>query len=165
MPRSVVCRSGREDRHAGGAGRAVELRVPDLRVAGHLAVARLPAQLEHDLVHLAQPRGADRLAVGDEPAVGVDGQAAADLERAVGDQRLLLAVGAEAVLGEVDDLGARVGVLELDDVDVLGADARHLVRGTGRVDGRARRSPRSAATGCAPRTRRAGGSAPSSRRR
>ena len=49
---------------------------------------------------------------------------------------LLLAVGAEAVLGEVDDLRARVGVLELDHVDVFGSDARRLVRGTRRVDRR-----------------------------
>ena len=128
-----------EDRDAGGAGGAVELGVADLRVAGHLPVAGLAAELAHDLVDLAQPRRADRLAVGDEPAVGVHRQRAVDLGGAVGDQRLLLAVGAEAVLGQVDHLGAGVGVLQLDDVDVLGTDARHLVRLARRVDGRADR--------------------------
>ena len=69
---SRVSTSGREDRDAGGAGRAVELRVADLRIAGHLPVAGLAAQLQHDLVHLPQARRADRLAVRDEAAVGVD---------------------------------------------------------------------------------------------
>src|SRR3546814_2044795 len=64
----------REDRDGGGAGRAIDLRVADARVAGHLAIAGLAPQLEHQLVHLTEPGGADRLAVGDEPAVGVDGQ-------------------------------------------------------------------------------------------
>ncbi len=74
-------------------------------------------------MHLAQAGGADGLTVGDEPAVGVDRHRAVDLGGAVGDELLLLAVGAEAVLGHVDDLGAGVGVLQLDDVDVLRADA------------------------------------------
>ena len=51
------------------------------------------------------------------------------------DQRLLLAVLAQAGLGEVHDLGARLGVLQLRDVDVLGADARLLERGRGRLGG------------------------------
>src|SRR5262249_48004934 len=94
-----------EDGDAGGAGRTVELGVADLGVARHLAVAGLTAQLAHPLVDLAQPRRADRLAVGDEPTVGVDRHRAVDLGRAVGDQRLLVAVGAEAVLRHVDHLG------------------------------------------------------------
>ena len=97
--------------------------------ARHLSLARLPAQLQDDLVHLAQARRADRLAVRDQPSVGVHRQRAADLQRAVRDQAFLVAIGAEAVLRQVDDLGARVRVLELDHVDVLGADARHLERG------------------------------------
>src|SRR5512138_298157 len=93
-------RSDRQDRHAGDAGRAVELRVADLRVAGHLAVAGPAAELQHDLVYLPQARRADRLAVRDQAAVGVHGQPAADLELAVRDQLLLVAVAAEAVLRE-----------------------------------------------------------------
>ena len=46
---------------------------------------------------------------------------------------LLLAVRAEAGLGEVHDLGAGLGVLELGDVDVGGADAGLLERRRGRL--------------------------------
>jgi hypothetical protein len=51
------------------------------------------------------------------------------------DHVLLLAVLAEAVLGHVHDLGAGLGVLQLGEVDVLGAHAGHLERGLRRVDG------------------------------
>src|SRR5581483_11976861 len=100
--------SCRKDRDACGAGCAVELGVADGRVAGHLPVAGLTAQLQHDLVHLAQPGRTDRLAVRGEPAVGVDRQTAVDLELTARDQRLLLAVRAEAVLGQMDHLRAGV---------------------------------------------------------
>ena len=40
----------------------------------HLPVAGLTAQLQHDLVDLAQARRADRLAVGEAAAIGVDRQ-------------------------------------------------------------------------------------------
>src|SRR4051812_26391275 len=101
---SRVSTSAGQDRDSGGTGCAVELGVADARLTGHLSIAGLPAQLEHDLVHLAQTRRADGLAVGDEPAVGVDRERTVDLERAVGHQFLLVTVGAEAVLGQVDDL-------------------------------------------------------------
>ena len=55
--------------------------------------------------------------------------------RAALDQRLLLAVLAQAGLGEVHDLGAGLGVLELGDVDVVGADAGLLERGRGGLGG------------------------------
>ena len=114
-----------EDRHAGGAGRAVELRVADLRVR------RAPGGRRPGRGAGARPRGpgagptrrSARRWRCSPPSV-FTGQPAVDLQRAVGDERLLLAVGAEAVLGEVDHLGAGVGVLQLDHVDVLGADAR-----------------------------------------
>ena len=49
--------------------------------------------------------------------------------RAALDQLLLLAVLAQAGLGEVHDLGAGLGVLQLGDVDVVGADAGLLEGG------------------------------------
>ena len=121
------------DRARAHSGRAVDLGEADPRGPRDLALAGLAAQLEHDLVHLAQPRGADRLAVGQAAAVGVDRQPPADARGAALDQRLLLAVLAQAGLGEVHDLGAGLGVLQLGDVDVLRADARLLERRRGRL--------------------------------
>ena len=92
---SSASRLERQDGRRRGAGRAVDLREADPRVARHLAVAGLAAQLAHQLVHLPQARGADRLAVGDQPAVGVDRDRPVDLGGAVGHQLLLLAVGAQ----------------------------------------------------------------------
>jgi ABC-type dipeptide/oligopeptide/nickel transport system permease subunit len=40
---------------------------------------------------------------------------------------ILLAVLAQAVFGHVHDLGARLGVLDLGDVDLAGADPRLLI--------------------------------------
>ena len=58
-------RSGAQHRAAADAGRAVDLRVADLRFVRHLPLARVAAQLQAHLVDLAQARRADRLAVGD----------------------------------------------------------------------------------------------------
>ena len=80
--------SAGDDADAGGAGGAVELGVADLRVAGDLAVAGLAAQLLDEFVDLAQARRTDRLAVGDQAAVGVDRQRAVDVRRPVGEQSL-----------------------------------------------------------------------------
>jgi hypothetical protein len=63
-----------QDRCRRGARGAVDLSQPDLRVSRHLPIAALAAQLAHQFVHLPQARGADRLAVGDQSAVGVDRQ-------------------------------------------------------------------------------------------
>ena len=123
----------------------------------HLTVAGLTAELAHELVDLAQARGADRLTVGDEAAVGVDRHGAVDLGGAVGDELLLVAVGAEAVLGHVDDLRAGVGVLELDHVDVLGPDARPLRTRPGRRTRSATRPRRRRPRWCGPRRRRSCG--------
>src|SRR5262245_17583729 len=129
--------SAREATAAADAGRAVHLREADRRVARYLTFARVTAQLQHDLVHLAHARRTDRLAVRNEAAVGVDGKAAADLGLAVPDHRLLIAVGTEAGLGHVHDLRTRLAVLELRDVDVRRRDARLLEALRGRVDRRA----------------------------
>ena len=114
-------------------GCPVHVGEADLRLPGHLAVAGLAAQLRDDLVDLAQAGGADGLAVGDAAAVGVDRQPPPISVSPAGDHRFLLAVLAEAALGHVHDLGAALGVLELRDVDVVGADAGLLEGRRGRV--------------------------------
>jgi hypothetical protein len=93
------------------------------RLAGHLTVARIAAELYGDFVHLTQTRGADRLAVRETAAVGVHRQAAADPRRAIVIQLDLLAVLAQSALCEVNELGARLRILDLRNVDVVGRDA------------------------------------------
>ena len=80
------------------------------------------AQLHDDLVHLPQARRADRLAVGDAAAVGVDRQPATDLGVAGLDELGLGTVLAQPGLGQVHQLRAGLGVLHLRDVDVVGPD-------------------------------------------
>ena len=63
-----------------------------------------------------------------QPAIGVDGNPAADLELAPRHESVLLAVGAEPALGEVHQLGAGLGVLQLGDVDLARADPRRFER-------------------------------------
>src|SRR6185437_16443419 len=110
--------SAGEDRGGGGAGSPVDLGVADPRITFDLTVAGLAAELEHEFVDLAEAGGPDRFAVGDEAAVGVDRHGSGDLGRAVGEKLLLVAVGTETVLRHVDDLGAGIGVLDLDHIAV-----------------------------------------------
>ena len=124
-----------QDRDRRGARRPVELGQGDPRLVGYLPIARGAAQLVHQLEHLPQSGCADRLAVGEQAAVGVDRQPAADLGDSVGEQGLLFAVLAQHRLGHVNDFGAGVGVLQLGDVDVLRADTRDLVGGLGGLGG------------------------------
>src|SRR3954452_6448574 len=111
--------------HGAGAdaGGAVDLREPYARRAGHLTRAGLAPQLQHDLVDLAQAGRADRLAVGEAAAVGVDRQAAADRGRAALDQRFLLAVPPQPGRGGVHARGTGLGVLQRGDVAVPRAEA------------------------------------------
>ena len=67
------------------------------------------------------------------PSVLMD--CAVDLGGAVGEQFLLIAVGAEPALGHVDDLGPGVGVLQLDDIDVFRCHTGLFEGGSGGVDG------------------------------
>ena len=53
--RRGACALQGEDRAGAHAGSAVDLGEADAAGLGHLAVAGLAAQLQHDLVHLAQP--------------------------------------------------------------------------------------------------------------
>src|SRR4051812_47633908 len=127
--------SGFQDHDAGKSGGAVDLAVAKAG-AFDLTAFGAAAQLLDVLVDLAQAGRADRLAAGQAPAVGVDRQGAAETGRALGDQLLLFAVGAEAVLGHMHDLGAGLGVLDLGDADVLRPDAGHLETGLGGQLGR-----------------------------
>src|ERR1700756_2491064 len=130
--------SGGQDRYRGHAGSAVQMRVADRGLPWYLPGARGAAQLQDDLVDLAQARGADRLAIADQAAVGVDRQPAGDLGLAVGDHAFLFTVLAQPVLGEVDDLRPGVGVLQLSHRDVLRPDPGELVRLPRGVHSRAR---------------------------
>ena len=75
-------------------------------------------KLEDDVDDLPQSGRAHRLAVGQAAAVGIDRQPAGRGRRVLLDQLLLRAVLAQAGLGHVVDLGARIGVLELRDLHV-----------------------------------------------
>ena len=69
----------------------------DLRLAGHLPVTGLAAQLANQFVDLGRiSRGPDRLTVGDQAAVGVDRHRTSDLRMSFGEQLLLITVGTEA---------------------------------------------------------------------
>ena len=76
--------SAGQDGHARDARCAVHVGVGHLRIARDLVLAGVAAQLQHVLVDLAQSRGADRLAIGQAAAVGVDREPAVDLGVAVG---------------------------------------------------------------------------------
>ena len=84
-------------------------------------------------MHLAQPGGADRLAVARQPPSVLIGSRPPMRVAPLWISCLLLAVLAQPGLGEVHDLGAGLGVLELRDVDVVRADARLLERRRGRL--------------------------------
>ena len=118
-------RSAADNGNARGARCAIKLRIADLRIARNLAFTSTPAQLQHQFVNLAQAGSADGLAVGDEPAVGVDWQTAADLGDAIGNHLLLLTILAETVLGHVDDFGAGIGILMLATLGFLGFSDIH----------------------------------------
>src|SRR6058998_2416657 len=93
------CGSGGQDRHGGDAGGAVQVGVSHPRVAGNLPRAGGAAELEHDLVDLPEPRGADGLTVAEQSAVGVDGKPPTGLSRPLRDEAFLLAVLAQPVIG------------------------------------------------------------------
>ena len=100
--------------------------VSDFRVIANLSSTAFAAQLHTDLVDLAQTRGAHRLAIGETAAVGVDRQMAVNASCTVAQQLFLLAVFTEAILSHVNNFGAAVGVLQLDNIYVFGADSSEL---------------------------------------
>src|SRR4051794_10962329 len=74
-PGRLPGRSPAEHRAGADARRPVHVREGDPRVPRDLTAARVAAQLQDVLVHLPEAGGADRLAVGEAAAVGVDRQA------------------------------------------------------------------------------------------
>jgi len=88
-------------------------------------------------VHLPQSGRADRLAVGQAAAVGVDRQPTGGRGLAEVEQFLLGAVFAQAGLGHVVDLGPGVRVLQLGDLYVRRGDAGCGKHGLRCVDTRA----------------------------
>src|ERR1043165_5213539 len=79
-----------------------------------LADARLAAQLPHQLHHLTERRGAERLALRQETTRDVDRAAAPERRAAVGEDRSLLAPVTQTQLLPREQLACRVGVLALD---------------------------------------------------
>src|SRR5438094_10660747 len=95
--------------------------------AGDLSRARLAAELAHDLGDHPETGGAERVALGEEPAVGVDRQPPAELGDTVGDQAAALAGLAEAERLVLEDLRDRKTVMELDHVEVAGPEPSAFV--------------------------------------
>ena len=100
--------------------------ISGLGVARYLSLTRGTAQLQDAFVDLPQTRGADRLAVRQAAAVGVDGQTARNVCLTLTQQDLLLAVSAETVFSHVHDLGSGLGVLQLGNINVLIAELDKL---------------------------------------
>ena len=99
-------------------------RMNTIRQPGGLNGFMLRTESEHDCY------GAGHAGTAISAALGM--AVARDL--AGGDQLLLITVGAKAVLSQMDDLGAGIGVLQLDHVDVLGTDPGLLEGSPGRED-------------------------------
>jgi hypothetical protein len=85
-----------------------------------------------DVVHAVD------VALGHVSAAGVDRQAAAGLDRPAGHERTALALGAEAVVLDLQQDGDREAVVQLGDVDVGGPEAGAAVQRLGDGLGRQR---------------------------
>ena len=98
-----------------------DLRALDLPLVG------LAAQLPGQFRALRQPGRAERVALGDQPAGGVDDDLAAVGGRLFLDQLVRLALGGEAERFVGDQLVGAEAVVQLADVDLVGGDAGLLV--------------------------------------
>ena len=103
---------------AAGALRQADARAVDLARAG------AALQLPHDLDHLRDAGGAERMALGEQAAARVDRHAAAEPRGAGAQQRHRLAVRRQAQRLVVQQLGDREGVVQLDHVDVASGRGR-----------------------------------------
>src|SRR3990167_3913350 len=114
---------GAHARPAADHVRKAELRVPDLPLSG------IAAQVSGDLVDVGDAGSAQGMAFGQQPAGDIHRDAAAQLGVAVVDQPSRLAVGAEAEVLVVNDLGRGEAVVQLDEAEVLRPDAGCLIGG------------------------------------
>src|SRR5271166_4880825 len=98
----------------------------------HLACAGRTPQLSHQLDDLTERGRAERFAFREKATRRVDRPFPSDPRAPVCQDRPLLARRAETELGPGDQLARRVGVLALDDVDVVGTEPRHFAGVLGR---------------------------------
>src|SRR5581483_358809 len=124
-----------------GAGRA---KPDDVRLAhlgiGHLTILgpRVPGEMPDDFTDVGDARGAQRMALAEQAARDVDWRIAAEvgmLATAAIDEFAGLAVAAQAEVLVVHELGGGKAVVQLGEIHVLGAQARHLVRLLGGAPG------------------------------
>src|SRR5258708_7583616 len=80
--RATLAADDRDEAHAAARHAAEVVRQPERRPLD-LARPGLAAELQPHLVHHAQPGGADRVAERLEPAIGVDGESAVEIEETV----------------------------------------------------------------------------------
>src|SRR5215831_11292067 len=104
---------------------AVAVRDRGLAI-GHLAVAAFAAQLSCRLDQQKQSVHA-RVAIGEATAIGVDGETAVRGDMAARYERATLALPTKAEILQKQDRVDREGVVQLEDVDIAGAEARHVV--------------------------------------
>src|SRR5579871_4033626 len=122
--------------HVDGAGGAHAHHVGEAEPrALDLAGAGFAAQVRGDLVDVGDAGGAQRVALGEQAAGYVHGDAPAERRVAGVDQLAGFALGAKAEVLVVHDLSGRKAIVQLDQVDVLRPDAGHLVGGLRRHAG------------------------------
>tara|TARA_B100001765_G_C19420841_1_gene301040 strand:+ start:437 stop:871 length:435 start_codon:yes stop_codon:yes gene_type:complete len=113
---------------------SVDVGIGHSWVPRYLPRSCISSELQDILIDLPETRSSDGFTVGETTTVRVDRESAADLGLPPGDDLFLITVPAQAVLGHVHDLCARLRVLQLGKVHIGGTDSRHLEGGERRVD-------------------------------
>src|SRR4029077_404594 len=119
------CLAAKDDGALRGQHTAITMRDRGLAI-GDLPRAALAAQLPRRLDQQEEAVHAG-MAIRKPAAIGVDRQAAAGRDAATLDKRAAFSLGAETEILEKEDRVDREGVIELDDIDILGAEPRHRV--------------------------------------